>query len=208
MIFDFGGVVFRWRPAALMQQCLPGRVRSLEEATAWAVRFFQDYGGDWAEFDRGTVEVPDLVRRIAARTGLTEPEVQRVVDAVPDELEPIDASVALMQEVKEAGHGLYFLSNMPVPYAESLVRRNRFFEWFDGGLFSSEVKLIKPEAAIFREALERFGAQPQDCVFLDDHLKNVEAARRLGLSAIHFLNAADARLELEELGVLRTPRAS
>lgn len=208
VVFDFGGVVFRWRPEVLMRRCLPKRVQSPEDATLWAGRFFQHYAGDWGEFDRGAVHAGELVERIARRTGLSPEEVQRVVDAVPDELEPIAPTLALIGRIKEAGHRLYFLSNMPAPYAAELRRRHRFLEWFDDGVFSSEVRLVKPDPSIFQTALQRFRAQARDCVFLDDHPRNVEVARELGWQAVHFVDAAQAALALGDLGVLRTPRAS
>lgn len=208
VVFDFGGVVFRWRPEVLMQQCLPQRVRTPEEAATWAARFFQGYAGDWGEFDRGALGVDDLVTRIAGRTGLAAEEVRRVVDAVPGELEPIAPTLALIERLKEAGHRLYFLSNMPAPYAAHLRRRHVFLAWFDDGVFSSEVGLIKPQPAIFELASRRFDAQADDCLFLDDHPANVEAARRAGWQAVQFVEAAQAERALEALGVLRTPRAS
>jgi putative hydrolase of the HAD superfamily len=70
IVFDFGGVLFRWRPAELLQQVLPQRAPDAEQAAHWVAQIFQSYGGDWGEFDRGTVTVPDLVQRIATRTGL------------------------------------------------------------------------------------------------------------------------------------------
>lgn len=63
------------------------------------------------------------------------------------------------------------------------------FDWidahFDVRVISGEVGLRKPEPAIFELAAQRVGVAPQACVFVDDHERNVVAARRLGMAAVH-----------------------
>jgi putative hydrolase of the HAD superfamily len=202
VVFDLGGVVLTWRPVELVAGVLPGRAPDEAAARHWVREIFQDYRGDWLAFDRGVVEVPELVERIAGRTGLTAVEVRAVVDAVPAALTPIEPTVELIREVGAAGHRLLYLSNMPAPFADHLERTHAFFAAFDDGVFSSRVRQVKPEAAIFERALSQFGAVAADCLFLDDHAPNVEAARDLGWQALQFTDAGSARRELQALGVL------
>ena len=201
-VFDFGGVVFRWRPAVLLREQLPQRITDEASARHWVEQVFQGYGGDWGDFDRGVVEPDALVQRIAARTGLAVAEVQRVVDAVPNELQPQPETVALLRALREAGHTLYFLSNMPAPLAAYLVAANDFMPWFSDGVFSSHVQLLKPFAPVFQLAQQRFGVPPQELLFLDDSLPNVQAAQALGWQALHFSDAAQARAVIAERGWL------
>lgn len=201
LIFDFGGVVFRWQPAALIARELPHRAASPAQAQALADDFFQGYGGDWGEFDRGTVEVPDLVERISRRLGLTPDEVRQVVDNVPGELQPIEPTVQWLGELKAAGHRLLFLSNMPAPYADHLERAHDFLRWFDDGIFSARVRLAKPAPAIFEHALGQFGLSAGEALFFDDHPANVAAATALGLPAVQFRDAAQARDEARRHGL-------
>lgn len=202
VVFDLGGVVLTWRPVELVASVLPGRAPDEAAARHWVREIFQDYRGDWLAFDRGVVEVPELVERIAGRTGLTAAEVRAVVDAVPASLTPIEATVELMREIGAAGHRLLYLSNMPAPYADLLERTHAFFAAFDDGVFSARVRWVKPEAAIFERALSRFQAKAADCLFLDDHAPNVKAARDLGWQALQFTDAGATRRELQALGVL------
>ncbi len=202
LVFDFGGVLFQWQPPRLLQRELPHVATDLARAQALAADFFQSYTGDWAEFDRGTVTVPELVARIARRTGLLEADVQRVVDGVPRELQPIPETVDLLGRLRDAGRGLHFLSNMPLPYARHLEDSHDFVGWFASGVFSGRERMIKPEADIFEFAARRFGQPPSQLVFLDDHLPNVQAARALGWHALHFSTAAQAELELRANGWL------
>ncbi len=174
-VFDFGRVLFRWRPELLLRQVMPGRAVDDASARHWTDQVFQAYGGDWGEFDRGMLSPDALVQRIAARTGLTPPEVQAVLDAGPDELVPIAETVALVERLRRPGVSMHYLSNMPDPFAEQLERRHAVVRQFDSGLFSSRVRLCKPDPQLFALAAERFGAPPASLVLLDDHPANVDA---------------------------------
>lgn len=200
IVFDFAGVLFRWQPTAMLRREVPHLAADEAAARHWVAQIFQDYGGDWGDFDRGSVEVPALVQRIARRTGLAAADVQRIVDAVPHELQPVPQTVALLRRLHAAGRPLYFLSNMPAPYADLLEVRHDFLRCFADGVFSARVHLAKPDPAIFVQAAARFGSPPQQLVFLDDHVPNVEAARALGWHALHFSSAAQAEADLRERG--------
>lgn len=196
VVFDFAGVLFRWQPVHMLQRELPHRAHDEASARHLAEAIFQGYGGDWADFDRGTVSVPDLVRRIAARTGLGEDEVRTVVEAVPRELHPVPETVALLHRLQAAGRRLFYLSNMPLSYAEHLERTHAFLGCFEAGVISARVGWIKPEAPIFELAAARFGVPPASLLFLDDMAANVQAAREAGWQALQFADAADCETQL------------
>jgi putative hydrolase of the HAD superfamily len=201
IVFDFGGVLFNWRPLELVQQHLPRHASDAAAAQALVAAVFQGFGGDWAQFDRGTVDAAELVRRIAARTGLSPLDVFALVDGVPPSLTPKADTVALLMRLKAAGAPVHYLSNMPRPYAEHLDRMHpELLEHFHSGLYSSHVQLIKPEAAVFELASERFGAPPHRLVLIDDIAANVEAARRFGWKALQFSDAASAEEALRANG--------
>jgi putative hydrolase of the HAD superfamily len=202
VVFDFAGVLFNWHPRELMKRELPHRATDAASAAHWVEAVFQGYGGDWGEFDRGALEVPALVRRIARRTGLEEREVQAIVDGVPYELRPIAQTVSLLERLRDVGRPLYFLSNMPAPYADHLEAKHDFVGWFVDGVFSARVKAIKPERAIFDLTAQRFGASPGELLFFDDHLPNVQAAAAAGWQAELFTDADAAAAALRRHGLL------
>ena len=199
IVFDFGGVLFRWHPPSFLARVWPHRVADEAQGAAVAKVFFQQYSGDWGAFDQGLIDMDETVRRIAARTGWSEREVRQVAQAVPEELVLREDTVALIKELRAAGHRLFYLSNMPEPYADHLERSFPLREWFEAGVFSGRVKQSKPGAAVFELAAARFDARPQELVFLDDHPANIEAARALGWGAVLFSDAAAAREALRAL---------
>ena len=202
VVWDFGGVLFRWDPAALVARTLPHRLTDQLNAQHWKEQFFLSYRGEWGDYDRGVTTVPEMVPRIAQRTGLTEREVQAVVDAVPDELQPIADSVRLLTALRERGHRLHYLSNMPAPLAAHLQRRHDFLSLFASGIYSSHVQLIKPDPAIFALAQQRFGGDPADTLFIDDHPENIEAACRHGWHARLFTGPQALAAELRAMGLI------
>ena len=71
-VFDFGGVVFNWKPLVLLQQVLPHHAVDEASARDCAAAIFQGFHptSDWALFDQGGIEPEALAHRIATRTGL------------------------------------------------------------------------------------------------------------------------------------------
>ena len=200
LVFDFAGVVFSWQPRALLQRVIPQHATDEASARHWSGQIFEDYGGDWADFDRGTVSPDDLVVRIARRTGLAEAHARAVVQAVPLAFQPIAGTVDLLQRLRRPGRPLFFLSNMPAPYADYLDRHHPVAQWFGDGVYSGRVQHIKPEPAIFALAASRFGVAPADLVFFDDVAGNVAAAQTAGWSAFLFTGAARAECDLRQAG--------
>ncbi len=203
VVFDFGGVLFDWQPHAFLARLLPARAATPAAAQALALEFFQGYGGDWSGFDRGTIEPEELAEAIARRTGLTEQEARNVIAGVPRELLPVPGTVALLRRLHRAGHALYFLSNMPEPYARDLESSHEFLGLFRNGVFSARVQFIKPEPEIFAHAAQAFGIDPADTLFIDDIARNADVAREAGWQALHFQDPAQCERELVQRGLLQ-----
>lgn len=207
VVFDFGAVLFRWQPIALLQQTVPELAPDEAAARRLAASFFESFtpDSDWARFDLGLVEEGELAQRIAARTGAPADRVRCVINAIPGHLQPQTDTVALLHRLKAAGHRLYYLSNMPRAYAAHLERQNAFIGDFLDGIFSARVGLMKPHRAIFELAQERFALAGTPTVFIDDHAGNIAAAQAHGWQTVHFSGAAQAERELQQAGWLPPP---
>jgi putative hydrolase of the HAD superfamily len=108
---------------------------------------------------------------------------------------------ALLGELKEAGYGLWLLSN---------ASRRQHEYWprcpgsglFDGTLISADVGLMKPQREIYELCLEQFGLKAEECFFIDDAPANIEGANRCGIAGCVFHgDAAEAREALRSAGV-------
>ena len=196
LIFDLGGVVVRWDPDAIIAGVFT------DERTRARVREGVFAHPDWLELDRGTLGRDDAIRRAAQRSGIAEPDIRKLLLAVPPSLVPFPETVDLLYRLKAKGHPLYCLSNMHFASIEHLEREHPFFEVFSGAVISCRLNLCKPEAAIYEHALKTYNLKPQDTIFIDDVEKNVAAAAQLGIRTIQFKSASQCERELRALGVL------
>lgn len=204
VVFDLGGVVFNWQPTVLLRQVLPARAVDEAAAVRWVREIFQtfDADGDWAQFDLGNVEPEGLAQRIAGRTGLTANEVMAVIGGLAPHMHIKQDTVQLIQDLKANGHRLVYLSNMPHGLSRWIEDDHPFADWFEDGIFSARVSLMKPDPAIFRLTLERLGVRDPAPVFIDDAQRNIDAAQALGWRGVRFDSAAQVRDQLVRLDLL------
>jgi putative hydrolase of the HAD superfamily len=193
VIFDLGGVLITWRPQEIIDAFYT------EPALRAALREHVFEHADWVEMDRGTLDELALVPRFAGRMARSESEMAALFDRVRDSLLPMPATVELANRLRERGLKLYALSNMSKAMFRHLESRYEFFSLFDGIVISAAVNLMKPEPQIYEHLVRRFSLSAAETVFIDDLPRNVEAARRLGMSAIRFENVEQCSRELEAL---------
>jgi putative hydrolase of the HAD superfamily len=200
VVFDLGAVLLTWEPVALVQAQLEPHAPTAEAAHALARQMF--HHEDWLGFDRGTHTLDDAIGRMALRLSLPAHRLNDVLAPMGERLEPIAVTVNLLaglRDRRDAGEDLrlYYLSNMPAPYARVLEYRHAFFRWFDGGIFSGDVKIIKPQREIYELLAKRYGLVAADTLFIDDSLANVVAARELGWQAIHCKRPSELPAQFE-----------
>ncbi|HET9823530.1 MAG TPA: HAD-IA family hydrolase [Burkholderiaceae bacterium] len=204
VVFDVGGVLVQWHPLELMRTHFPARAADEAAARALMVQVFQTFTpeADWGAFDRGEVEPAALAERIAARTGLPQAGVAALIAAIPEHLQPMPESVALLERVRVAGHRLALLSNMPRPYALHLERAHACFGWFAHRTWSGFLGVMKPQRAIFDHVRTALDLDLAHAVFIDDHHGNIAAAHRYGWQALQFTSAAQCGADLAAGGWL------
>lgn len=204
IVFDFGAVLFQWRPLELVAQGFPEHAATPQAAKDFAQAVFAH--PDWLDFDRGLVDRKRVAALTSQRLSLDLQRVTALVDSVEAQLLPmpqtLDILRALHAQRQIAGGpvtGLYFLSNMSEPFSRMLEQRYDFLSWFDGGIFSGDVQSVKPEPAIYQLLQTRYALHPASILFIDDMQYNVEAAKALGWNATQFISAAQLQRELAPL---------
>jgi epoxide hydrolase-like predicted phosphatase len=94
------------------------------------------------------------------------------------------------------------LSNTWARDGRAMAEGFGFAESFEAFVTSAEIGVMKPDPRIYHVILERLGLVPAAAIFVDDFVQNVEAARELGMQAIHFDDPVRLQSLLEEqLGV-------
>jgi putative hydrolase of the HAD superfamily len=111
------------------------------------------------------------------------------------------AMLAWQLELKQRGLLTAILSNMG---DNVLANMERTFDWlprFDVLVWSYQLRMAKPDQAIYRHVLSKLGTEPEETLFLDDRPVNVQAAQALGMKAIQFSTVEQLREELVAAGL-------
>lgn len=196
LVFDLGGVLIDWNPRYLYRTLFGGddaaMERFLAEVCSSEWNECQDAGRPWAE------GIAEAVARHPQDAALIHAYRERWEEMLAG---PLHDSVALLEELHDHGVRLLALTNWSGETFPIARQRFAFLNRFEGILVSGDEGLKKPDPAIFQRLIARYALQPAHTLFIDDSPRNVAAARREGMQALHFSDAPRLREELRRLGV-------
>jgi putative hydrolase of the HAD superfamily len=141
------------------------------------------------ELEMGRISEADFLKRIAAELEHElghRPEMHRFSEIYFEALEPNLPMIELMRELGGRGLRMALLTNNVrewEPLWRSMVPIDELFEVVVDSAF---VGCRKPDREIYEIVLERLGVPAEACLFVDDVEVNCEAARELGMTAVHF----------------------
>ena len=187
-VFDFGAVLFEWDPAVRVEKHFEGEWFGFNNATELAKNIFGH--PTWHGFDQGVRSMDSVIESTSKRLGIEVDQLTKLIEPIGEDLAPIASSLKILEELRirkqeKPSYRLFFLSNMPEPYARVLERKHHFLGWFDGGIFSADVKLAKPDLKIYKLLADRCDLDPRETLFIDDQLLNIQAAEELGWRGLH-----------------------
>ena len=201
VIFDVGGVLIDWNPRHLYRKLFGGdsdgaMERFLAEVCTpeWNLR--QDAGRPFAE------AVAELTERFPDHADLIAAYDARWEEMVPG---AHDETIDIVRELKAQGTPLYCLTNFSREKFPLIRRRFDVFDLFDGIVVSAEIGMVKPNPAVYRYLVERFGLEAPSCLFVDDVEANVGAASSIGMQAVRYLSGRQLRRDLWMREVLTSP---
>ena len=100
-------------------------------------------------------------------------------------------------------YSIWLLSNTnPKHIQDEIEKRYLFPSLVNGAVYSFDVGVRKPEKEIYEIAMQRADANPQECLFIDDLLENIQAAKQIGIEGIHFISSEQLKQELVHLGII------
>ena len=109
-----------------------------------------------------------------------------------------NSSIKVLDKLKKKNYECYVLSNWSAETFVDMTDDYPFLQSFNGLLISGEDNLMKPDVAIYELAISRFNLIPQETVFIDDKLENIEAAKKLNLKTIHLVDPNIIELEIDK----------
>jgi len=106
------------------------------------------------------------------------------------------AMLAWQGALEASGFLTAILSNIGDSVQQAMEREIKWLTRFDVLVWSYQLRMAKPDPAIYRYTLEKLGTQPEETLFIDDRQENVEAATALGMKALLFTTVDQLRADL------------
>ena len=190
IIFDFGGVLVDWNPHHLYDSYF-GDVDSAE----WFLKNICTM--DWnIQMDVGKPFQQGVEEKIAEYPKW-EQEIKLYSDRWIDMMgDTIPHMYDWILQLKEEGYAVYGLTNWSIETFPLVKDKYAIFKLMDGIVMSGEEKVTKPDPKIYNILLDRYQLLPDECVFFDDNINNVIAARNIGIHAIQFQSMEQAKESL------------
>ena len=192
LLVDFGGVltsnVFESFQAFCEAEGLePDRVRD-------AFRNEDDGRRLLFDLELGKLENEEFERRFGAHLGLPPERCEGLIERLFGGMKADHAMEMAVVLAKRQGIRTGLISNS---WGATNYELDRFPEMFDGWVISGEVGIRKPDPEIYELTCSRLGVSAGECLFVDDIEINCDAARSLGMRAVHFRENAQAIAEIE-----------
>ncbi len=184
IVFDIGHVLLEYRWLDLIREY----VEDEEKAKRIRMCLDDDPYGYWNMYDKGLVtreEVIDAFRRKYPEEGEYIAWIFQQPDKMCIERPGIWEKV---HQLKEKGYGIYLLSNYPKDLLFEHLKGVPFAKDVDGMVVSYMINICKPEPEIYQELFRKYQLKPEECVFFDDRMENVEGAVKMGMSAIQVVS--------------------
>jgi putative hydrolase of the HAD superfamily len=201
VIFDYGMVLTGPQDPAAHAELM--RITGLPPD-----RFEALYWADRHAYDEGKLTGVAFWEKFLRASGLHASSVDPAT--IVAELNRLDAHmwttqnpIMLAWQLKLKQHGLLtaILSNMGDNVLENMKREFDWLPRFDVLVWSYQLRMAKPEPAIYHHVLKELGVLPEEALFLDDKLINIEAAHALGMQAIQFSTVEKLREDLVSAGL-------
>jgi putative hydrolase of the HAD superfamily len=194
VVFDYGEVISH-SPGEADRQVLAGLAGVDPE------RFWPEYWAGRDDLDRGIVPVAEYWRRVGLRIGAdwTPARIHELWVADFRSWLVLDPEVfELVRELHEGGTRTALLSNAAADYG-SAFRSSPLGELFDRIYVSGELRLLKPEPAIYEHVLADLGITAEEMVFIDNQAVNIDGAAALGIRGHVYTGVAELRAFLQSL---------
>jgi 2-haloacid dehalogenase len=190
VVFDVGNVLYHWDMRRLFAKLIHD-VGELDWFLANVVteewHFQHDAGRPLADM------VPERIAEYPAYADHINAYATRFVETIPG---PVAGMLDLVSELAAAKVPIFGITNFGAEFWDQFRPTAPVFDYFSDIIVSGVEKLVKPDPSIYALALDRFGLKPDEGIFVDDRLENIEAARANGFVGHHFRDAGGLRTVL------------
>ena len=184
VIFDIGAVLVEFDWNGFLHRIYDAQTADAVFAATWGTEA-------WHELDRDALPRETVLGMFTANAPEYAAEIRTALARTNECAKLFSYTPGWIRSLKAQGLSVFFLSN----YYPYLVWKNpevlRFIDDMDGGVFSWQEKITKPDPEIYRRLLRKYDLRAEECVFIDDSQANIDAANALGLHAFRFVSYAE-----------------
>ncbi len=153
----------------------------------------------WDRCDKGDREVEEVIEEFSKTVKGHEDMAREAVYASLDFVLHVDYAIPWINELHTAGYKVYFLSNYNKYLRDKKPEILDFIPYMDGGVFSCDVQLLKPDRRIYEALLDKYNLAAEECIFLDDREENIAGGCALGMAGIVVESYEQAYSELKRI---------
>ena len=197
IIFDLGNVLIDWNPKYVFDKLFDDEDRKKY--------FFENICTmEWNEAQDAGRPIKEATEELVVQY----PEWKEYIEAYYGKWTemlggPIHDTVEIFKTLKQSGrYKLYALTNWSAETFPYALEMYEFLHWFDGRVVSGEEKMRKPHPEFYQVLLDRFDVRAEEALFIDDSVRNIQAAKKIGIKTIHFTSPEQLRNELVQQGFL------
>ena len=195
LLFDVGGVLVQLSGVKTMLGWMGENATSDEMWRMWL------HSTPVREFERGRIGAAEFAAAVTAEFRLPV-QPQEFLDSFTGWVTGLYPGT------------LEMLAQIPSSYQRALLSNSNALHWarvvddlglgaaFDHHFVSHLTGRIKPDVEAFQEVVDSLSCRPEQVLFLDDNILNVEAAKRFGMQAIRVQGLGETRTALIERGII------
>ena len=197
IIFDLGAVLIDWNPDYVFKDVFKD-----EEKLAWFYREICTM--DWNENQDAGYPLEKATEERVALFPQYEDWIRMYYGRWEEMLgEAIEGTVQLLKQcVDDPELKVVALTNWSAETFPIALKKFDFLQWFEGIVVSGEEMTRKPFPEIYHTTLKRFNLKAEESLFIDDNIRNIEAARALNINCIHFISPDQLKQELQKLKLI------
>lgn len=191
IVFDIGNVLATFKPKDFLMDIF----KDAKLADQFFEVFFTKL---WHEYDQGLYTKEQMIQKGLQKMPDQKEKIKNMMDVWTSYVVGIQKNIDLIHIYQKKGYKVYILSNIPEDSYIYLKEHYNFINQVDGGIYSYQHKLIKPDVKIFEVLLDQYDLKANECIFIDDKKENIRAAERLGFYTIWLKDHAKLATLLKE----------
>ena len=192
VVFDFGNVLVRWDPHGIVASVLPD---------VNPVEVFSNMREVWLDLNLGKYSEEQAKLIYQETIGITAEQATDFMNVAKTTQTPIPGSFELLERLHQAKVPLYSITDNIHEIMDYHRENSNFLYYFAGIIVSAELGILKPDPRIYQQLLDEYHLKPEETVFIDDLIVNVEGARAVGMHAFQFIDAASCEATLIDMGI-------